>query len=103
MFTDLFALLADTLDCKTRREGAEMPRLIDPAPIPSSDDRLPIVAHRRCTAVREAGRGEGPRHEPEAMTRLAPHAAPQKSTRMTPFRVRGAPTLTPSEPRLPVG
>ncbi|WP_036289774.1 IS4 family transposase [Methylosinus sp. PW1] len=36
VFADLFALLAATLDRKTRREGAEMLRLIDSTPIPLS-------------------------------------------------------------------
>jgi putative transposase len=36
VFADLFARLAATLDRKTRREGAEMLRLIDSTPIPLS-------------------------------------------------------------------
>lgn len=36
VFADLFAQLAATLDRKTRREGAEMLRLIDSTPIPLS-------------------------------------------------------------------
>lgn len=36
VFSDLFALLAGTLDRKTRREGAEMLRLLDSTPIPLS-------------------------------------------------------------------